>query len=329
MPFTFPLPASLRWVFLVGVLSLSMGFPKQLRAADEISFGLISTETAQNLKQEWQPLIDDLNRQTGLKVTAFFASDYAGIIEGMRFNKVQLAWLGNKSALEAVDRADGEIFAQMVTASGTHGYYSHLLVHRDSPYNNVDEMLRNARSLSFGNGDPNSTSGFLVPNYYVFAQRHVDPRTAFRVTRSAGHEANALAVANRQIDVATCNSEVMDHLQEHTPDKFRELKILWTSPLIPSDPMVWRKDLPESVKARLRSFFLNYGKTDPREKAVLMKVNKLAGFRESNDRQLLPIRELELFAQRSRLEADVAVSEADRRARLAEIDRKLAILKGQ
>ncbi|MGR6765684.1 PhnD/SsuA/transferrin family substrate-binding protein, partial [Aeromonas veronii] len=72
-------------------------------------------------------------KQTGLKINAFFASDYAGLIEAMRFNKMQVAWLGNKSAMEAVDRANGEVFAQMVNADGTQGYYSHLIVHKDSP----------------------------------------------------------------------------------------------------------------------------------------------------------------------------------------------------
>ena len=65
-----------------------------------------------------------MEKKTGLKVNAFFAPDYAGIIEAMRFNKVQVAWYGNKSAMEAVDRANGEVFAQMMYADGTHGYYS-------------------------------------------------------------------------------------------------------------------------------------------------------------------------------------------------------------
>ena len=77
--------------------------------AQEVNFGFISTEQSQNLRSDWQPLIDDMEKQTGLKVKAFFASDYAGIIEGMRFNKVQLAWMGNKSAMEAVDRSIANI----------------------------------------------------------------------------------------------------------------------------------------------------------------------------------------------------------------------------
>ena len=80
----------------------------------EINFGIISTESTQNLKTQWDPLLAEMAKKTGLKINPFFASDYAGIIEGMRFGKVQVAWYGNKSAMEAVDRADGEVFAQTV-----------------------------------------------------------------------------------------------------------------------------------------------------------------------------------------------------------------------
>ncbi len=68
-------------------------------------------------------VIDDLSRAIGvLPVKPFFASDYAGIIEGMRFNKVQLGWFGNKSAIEAVDRAKGEVFASVIDKDGNPGY---------------------------------------------------------------------------------------------------------------------------------------------------------------------------------------------------------------
>ena len=295
--------------------------------AQDINFGLISTESAQNLKADWQPLIDDLNKQTGLKVKAFFAPDYAGIIEGMRFNKVQLAWLGNKSAMEAVDRANGEVFAQMVNADGTQGYYSHLIVHKDSPLASMDDVLKNARSLSFGNGDPNSTSGFLVPGYYVFAKNKVDAKTSFRIVRSANHETNALAVANKQVDVATNNSENLEKIRERQPEKFKDIKVVWTSPLIPLDPMVMHKQLPEATKQKIKDFFYNYAKTDAREKEIVMKISKLAGFKPSTNEQLKPIRELDLFGKRNKLEADATMAEADKKAKLAEIDQQLAALK--
>ena len=95
-------------LFLFLMLSVVLtGSLTPARAQTELNFGIISTDATAALKQSWQPFIDDLNKETGLKVTAFFASDYAGIIEAMRFNKVQFAWMGNKAAIEAVDRASG------------------------------------------------------------------------------------------------------------------------------------------------------------------------------------------------------------------------------
>ena len=302
-------------------LGLSLG-----AKAQDINFGIISTESTQNLKQDWEPLIKDMEKQTGMKVTAFFAPDYAGIIEGMRFNKVHVAWLGNKSAMEAVDRASGEVFAQMVNADGSQGYYSHLIVHKDSPHNTLDDILKNGKSLSFGNGDPNSTSGFLVPGFYVFAKNQIDPRTHFRVSRSANHEANALAVANKQVDVATNNSENLEKVQNRYPEKFNDIKIVWTSPLIALDPLVMRKDIPAASKAKLKQFFYNYGKTDAREKEVLMKISKLSGFKESTNTQLLPIRQLDLFSKRTKIESDSVISAAAKKEQLAVIDKQLAAL---
>lgn len=295
----------------------------------EINFGIISTESSSNLKQDWAPILEDMARKTGLKVNAFFASDYAGIIEGMRFGKVHVAWFGNKSAMEAVDRAGGEVFAQMVNADGSKGYYSNLIVHRDSPLKTLEDVLKNGKNLSFGNGDPNSTSGFLVPSYYVFALNNTDPKSTFRVVRSANHETNALAVANKQVDVATNNSENLEKIQERFPDKFRDLRVVWQSPLIPLDPLVMRKDLPEAIKARVRDFFYTYGQGGQREKDALMKLSKLAGFQASSNRQLIPIRQLELFREKTRIEADAAMVATEKQAKLADINRRLADLNQQ
>ncbi|SEA09667.1 phosphonate ABC transporter substrate-binding protein [Acidovorax soli] len=310
---------------LCAAMALGLGMTGAF--AQDINFGIISTEATQNLKADWQPLLDDMAQQTGFKIKAFFAPDYAGIIEGMRFNKVQVAWLGNKSAMEAVDRANGEVFAQMVNADGTQGYYSHLIVHKDSPLATLDDVLKNSKSLSFGNGDPNSTSGFLVPGYYAFAQNKVDVKTHFKIVRSANHETNALAVANKQVDVATNNSENLGKIQERQPEKFKDIKIVWTSPLIALDPLVMHKELPEATKTKIKNFFYNYAKTDPREKEIVMKISKLSGFKPSSNAQLTPIRQLDLFGKRNKIEADSTLAETEKKTRLAEIDQQLASLK--
>ena len=312
-------------VGLAGATLMALN-PVAAQELKELNFGIISTESSINLKSDWQPILDAMSKKTGLKINAFFAPDYAGVIEGMRFNKVHIGWFGNKSAMEAVDRASGEVFAQMVNAEGSKGYYSHLIVHKDSPLKSLDDMLKQGKNLSFGNGDPNSTSGFLVPSYYVFALNKIDAKTFFKVSRSANHESNAMAVANKQVDVATNNSENLEKLKEKLPEKFKDIRIIWTSPLIPLDPLVMRKDLPEATKAKVRDFFLSYGQGGQQEKDMLFKLSKLSGFKASSNDQLTPIRQLELFKNRNKLEADATLDETDKKAKLALIDQQLAAL---
>ena len=288
----------------------------------ELNFGIISTESSQNLKTVWEPFLADMEKQTGYKVKAFFAPDYAGIIQGMRFDKVDIAWYGNKSAMEAVDRANGEVIYQTVDKDGKPGYWSLLIAHKDSPINSVEDMLKNAKNLNFGNGDPNSTSGFLVPGYYVFAENNVDANKIFKRSVNGSHEVNALSVANKQVDVATFNTEGMDRLMKTNPAKAQALKVIWKSPLIPADPIVWRKNLPDAAKTKIKAFFDTYG-DKPEELKVL---NGLAWgkFRPSSNDQLLPIRQLELFKKRSQIAGDSKLGDEDRKKQIAALDAQLS-----
>jgi phosphonate transport system substrate-binding protein len=295
--------------------------------AQEINFGVISTDSTSVQKDKWEPFLADMRKQTGLAVKAYYAPDYNGVIEAMRFNKIQFAWFGNKSAMEAVDRANGEVFVRIVYADGSMGYYSLLITHKDSPVKSLEDVIKQPRQWSLGNGDPNSTSGNLVPSYYLWGKNNIDVNSHFKAVRVGSHGANILGVLNHQVDVATNNTEELDRLKEKQPEKFAELRVLWKSPLIPSDPFVWRKDLPADVKAKLKNFLIGYGKTDE-GRAVLKNIYNYGGFIESSDAQLLPIRQLELFKQRKKFET-ADIGEAEKKVKLAEIDAKLAELATQ
>jgi phosphonate transport system substrate-binding protein len=316
---------------LLSACTLGLAFASIAPAAhaDEsvktLNFGILSTESSQNLRQDWQPIIDDMSKKLGIKVTAFFAPDYAGVIEAMRFNKIQFGWLGNKSAIEAVDRASGEVFAQVVNIDGSTGYHSYISVHKDSPYNSLDDVLKNAKNINFGIGDPNSTSGFLIPSYYVFALNNVNPKSAFKTVRSANHETNIMAVANKQVDVAVHSSDTLERVKARQPAVADQLRQVWKSPLIASDPLVWRKDLPQDLKMKIKNFFVTYGQAGPdmtRQKAQLAKLT-LGSFQESSNAQLKPVRQLELFREKTKLEADANMQADEKKAKLEDITRKL------
>lgn len=313
------------------LLALAFGCSLTVAQAAEkltqLDFGIISTESSQNLKQDFEPLRGDMEAAIGMPVKLFFASDYAGVIEAMRFNKVQLGWFGNKSAIDAVDRAGGEVICQCIDKDGNPGYWSLIVVHKDSPINTLEELFAKSKELTFSNGDPQSTSGFLVPGYYAFAKNNVDVKTAFKATRNGNHEANALAVANKQVDAATFNTEAMFKLEARNPEAAKNLKAIWKSPLIASDPMVVKADLEPELKQKVTTFFTGYGKTD--EQKAKIAAMKWSGFKPSNNNQLLPYRLLNLLKDKAKLKGDDKFTAADKTAKLAEFDTKIADINAQ
>jgi phosphonate transport system substrate-binding protein len=313
---------------LFPIVAVSM--PATAEPLQELNFGFVSTESSQTLRQRYDPFLADMERGLGMKVKPFFATDYAGVIEAMRFGKVQIARYGNKSAAEAVDRANGEVAFRALNDDGTTGYHSILIVHRDSEIRSVEDVLRDGSRYSFGNGDPNSTSGFLVPGYYLWAQNKIDPKTLFKRSITANHETNLLAVINRQVDVATNNDAQLERLRHRMPDKAAQIRVIWTSPLIPNDPIVWRQDLDPEVKRKLSAFFLGYGVDGPPERLEQQRaILKGLGWERmvaSTNAQLIPTRQLDLFTAKLKTQNDTTLGDAEKQARIAEIDRKLAAL---
>ncbi len=297
-------------------------------APSEIKFGIFSTETWESLKPNWEPFLAAQSAATGLKVSAYYAPTYEALVDAMGRNEVQVAWLGNKSAIEAADHANGEVFAQIAKKDGQTSYYSHLIVHADSPLQTLGDVLRCDRSLSYGMGDPGSTSGYLAPAAYIFAVENIDPQTCFKSIQIAGHEANAIAVAGRKLDVAAFNSDELERQAVAKPELVKQLRVIWTSPPLPLDPVVWRKDLDPSIKIKLCKFFLGYGRFGTAEenaaaRAVLSKL-LWAPFQPSSNNQLLTVRILD--ATRKLVAAkgagrDAAIAEV---AKLAEQRSKLA-----
>jgi phosphonate transport system substrate-binding protein len=322
----------LRRTFCALIATAALSAPAFAQDVKTLNFGIISTESSSNLRSAWQPVIDDLSKAIGVQVKPFFASDYAGIIEGMRFNKVQLAWYGNLSAIEAVDRSQGEVFAHVIDKDGNPGYWSVLVTAKNGKVKSLDDVLKNGKSMSYGAGDPNSTSGTAVPNYYLWGANKIDAKSFFKNFRIANHETNLLSAMNGQVDVAITNTETVARYKINTGHEAEEkIRILWKSPLIPADPLVWRTDLPADLKQKVQAFFVNYGKTGPDAAQHLKNLQQLTyqGFVASDNTQLLPIRQINLAGQRAKVETDTTLSAAEKQKQLADIDGKLADLAKQ
>lgn len=296
----------------------------------EIDFGIISTESQDNLKTQWEPLLKAMEAEIGRPINGFYATDYAGVIEAMGAGKIQLAWYGGKAYIEAAARSDAEAFAQTVNSDGTKGYYSHLITNKANPIlKNIDVdagngdqyVLKNTSNLTFAFNEPNSTSGFLIPSFYVFAKNGVNPNQAFKELVFAGsHEATAQAVANNQVDVATNNSENLLKVKKGDPEAFENIQIIWTSPVIPSDPLAYRKDLPDCLKDQVKDFFYNY-----KDDAVLEPLG-WQGFDPAADADWDTIRELDLGQKMMEVQNDATLNPKEKQSQLDELNKQLEAL---
>lgn len=294
---------------------------------DELLFGIIATESSAAQRERWGPLLAAMEEAIGRPVKPFFAADYAGVIEAMRFDKVDVVWYGNKSAMVAVDRAGGEVFAQTTEADGERGYWSVMVIHKDSGLTYEDVMACD-RSLDFGIGDPNSTSGFLVPSTFIFAKEGVNPKECFKTVRNANHETNLIAAATGQVDAAVASSTGMySRLKDAKPELFAELAEIWRSPLIASDPLVWRPELDDDLKARIMSFFMTYGRHGSDEEVAEARADlamiDMGPFVPSSNAQLWPFYEMDQIRRRMSIEADETYSKAEKIKLIAEIDEQI------
>lgn len=264
-----------------------------------VTFSILSTENAQTQMADWGPFLKDMEAATGLTVKPFFGSNYTSIIEAMRFKQTDLGWFSNNSGLEAVRRAGGEVFARTAKPHGPDGYQSVIIVKKGSGIT-LDKVLACGKTLDFGMGDPKSTSGTLAPMTYLFAPRDIDPTRCFKTVRSANHEANLFAVGSGVLDAATNNTQSIERLsmQDSTMAKrtLGNIEVIWTSPTIPEDPMIWRKDLDPRTKAKVAKFMFAYGVGDTdeakRQRAILERI-QTAPFKHADDSHLIPVREME------------------------------------
>jgi len=321
-----------RLIALLAVLTLTGCAPKTA-PPKTITFSIVSTEATQTQMQEWGPFLKDMEAATGMTVKPFFGSNYSALVEAMRFKQTDVGWFTNQSGLEAVRRAGGEVFARTTHPNGHDGYQGVIIVKKGSGIT-LDKLLKCDHTLDFGMGDAKSTSGTLAPNTYLFGPRGIEPAKCFKTVRSAGAEANLFAVGTGTIPAATDNTRSMDRLAViGTPEARKvmdNLQVIWTSPTIPEDPMIWRADLDPAVKKKISDFIFSYGVGDTteakRQRAILERI-QTGAFKHADNTHLLPVREMEATGEliAAKGKADLK-AQAEAQAKLDAVKTEMAAL---
>ncbi len=257
--------------------------PALVRAQTKlVRVGLIPSEDSRAMLESSAQLLAALQKNLGIQVQGFVASDYNGVIEAMRSNHVDVAYLGPFSYVLGTTVAAIEAFATAETAKSSRSFYrSQIIARKDSGI--ADWKGLKGRTFAFV--DPSSTSGHLFPKAGLM-KLGFDPEKDFgRVLFTGSHDANALAVANKRVDAATIADRILDAaVQKKLVDR-ADIHVVWESDPIPESPTCWRKNLPEELKANIKSAFLNI------RDITWADQGKLNRFVETNDQAYDIIRE--------------------------------------
>ena len=267
-------------------------------------------------------MLDDLSHVLHLPVHSLSVSTYEGLGQAMAEERVDFAFVSGRLALDAVTQDHMQVIAQLARSNGSRGYYSVLLVAKDSPLRSIDDLFRQPGRLRYARGEVLSVSGYLVPETQLFANRRLDSDTFFTSVSVDNHQNNALAVANNEVDVATNNTADLERFSKRFPDQYAKLRVLWTSSLIPHAVIVIRSDLPADLRQRVTNALTTYakGKNASAELAKLQLIHDISGFTPAGNETLVPFADIEFNLERRRAYSAQWVSDAAMQARLRKID---------
>jgi phosphonate transport system substrate-binding protein len=231
-----------------------------------VNISVISSENQADLVARHAKFVGYLERQLGVKVKLTTASDYAGTIEAMRAKKAEMAYFGPASYAKAYEVTGGNVepFAVTTDDVGNAMYSSVMVVRSDSPYKTMNDLK--GKTLAFA--DPNSTSGYQVPNFYL-RQSGIVPDQFFGKTGFAGsHENGVLAVVNGTYDAAVTwyRNEARSNFARMEGKGMvpkGALRVIWESPKLPESPYTLLKSLPEAMKADIKRVVLALPDKDP------------------------------------------------------------------
>jgi phosphonate transport system substrate-binding protein len=283
-------------------------------------FGVIAPRAVEQTRANWAPYVKRMAAGIGQPMELKVYDSQALLIKAFVSGQVDVGWMGNAPALEVVESGVGAVFAQMVTKEGSFGYKSQLFVSSSAPYNSLSDVLAKASTLKFSDGEPKSTSGFLVPYYFAFQKSGInDTKLIFKEVEIGTHQQNLKKVAEGKVDVATANNEEAAFFARDFPELAKNLKPIWDSPLIPQSPLLWKLALPTETKRKLKNFIDTFGAHAADEKEILLKVNGLSRFRPSSNLQLVPIADMEMFKARQAINNDKTLSPEERAKRIDEV----------
>ncbi|MET3055192.1 putative selenate ABC transporter substrate-binding protein [Pseudomonas alkylphenolica] len=233
------------------------------QAADVLKVSAIPDEAPTELLRKFKPLGEYLEQKLGMKVEFVPVSDYPAVVEALATDRLDMAWLGgftfvqvhlkSPTATPLVQREqDAKFTSKFITA-------------------NPDiKSLADLKGKTFAFGSISSTSGSLMPRYFMLKNDNIKPETYFsRVAYSGAHDATAAWVQAGKVDAGVLNASVWDKLVASGKVDTNKVKVFATTPSYYDYNWTVRGSLDPALKEKIKQAFLDLDPAKPADKAIL------------------------------------------------------------
>ncbi|MDH0645413.1 putative selenate ABC transporter substrate-binding protein [Pseudomonas sp. GD03858] len=233
------------------------------QAADVLRVSAIPDEAPTELLRKFKPLGEYLEQQLGMKVQFVPVADYPAVVESLASDRLDLAWLGgftfvqvhlkDPTATPLVQREqDAQFTSKFITA-------------------NPDvKSLKDLKGKTFAFGSISSTSGSLMPRYFMLKQDNIKPESYFsRVAYSGAHDATVAWVQAGKVDAGVLNASVWQKLVDAGKVDTSKVKVFATTPTYYDYNWTVRGSMDPALKEKIKQAFLALDPAKPSDKAIL------------------------------------------------------------
>lgn len=260
-----PMTALPRRALLGSALSLLLlaALPGASQAQQVLRVTAIPDEAPTELARKAAPLVAYLESRLGMKVEFTPVTDYAAAVEALASKKVDLAWFGGFTFVQANVRSGGKIIP-LVQREEDEKFRSVFITSEPSVQKLADLK---GRDLSFGS--QSSTSGHLMPRSFLL-QAGLDPdRDLKRVAYSGAHDATIAAVASGKVQAGALNISVWDKFVAEKKVDSARVRVFFTTP--PYYDYNWsvHADMPAALRDKLSQAFLSLSRDTAQGKDIL------------------------------------------------------------
>ncbi len=245
--------------------ALLVGGCKSAPSAPTLRVSMIPTTDPGKIVRQSQPLIDYLQTQTGAKIDLTVPTSYAAVVEAITSNKVDIAYLGGFTYVQASARAEVRPLVQRLQDKNFHSLF---ITQTNSPIHTLADL----KGRTFAFGDINSTSGHLMPSFYMREEK-VDPTVIDKAIFTGGHDATALAVVHKRVDAGAMDELVYKKMMQTGAITPEQVRVFYTTP--PFFDYVWvaRAGLDAALADKFTQALLHLNETNPQDKALLDLLN--------------------------------------------------------